>query len=136
MRRFLEAKNKQGWNTSQYYSRAVKDCQLGLKDLAFLAQKLPESRQVECFSAETLRPTIQAILKTKDKSKTGIDLRHLRIAIMIVRQGLYECLRQMDNPYYNVLFGTDIQRINGWLRGMEIGMGIEYEESKEEDVFI
>ncbi len=80
MRKYImdEAKsryNKQVQNVYNY--RIRKYAVQALKDLALLAEKLPEKRQAEIFNKENLEPLLEALFKL-DIRKVGADRESIR----------------------------------------------------------
>ena len=66
MRKYVMSENKNGYGKqvqSVYNNRIKRYTKLALKDLAFLAQKLPEEQQAEIFNDENMKDLFRALLR-------------------------------------------------------------------------
>ncbi len=76
MRKYVTSENKNGYSKqvqSVYNSRIKTYAKQALKDLALLAEKLPENQQTEIFNQQTLNPLIAAILKPSPEQITQLN---------------------------------------------------------------
>ena len=77
MREYVNTKNKNDkYNKNVqavYNSRIRKEIDLALKDLAFLAETLPEKQLEKIFSAKTLKPFLKALFRLELKARDHKD---------------------------------------------------------------
>lgn len=74
MRKYVTSKDKSGYTKnkqSTYNSRVEADIVQALRDLTFLAERLPDKQVERVFNAKTLTPFFQALFKLEIKTDGG-----------------------------------------------------------------
>lgn len=118
MKKYVESKTKAGYDKriQKTYDERVKNyAKRGLKDLAFLAKKLPEEQQTEILNEKNMRPLFQALfglpaLKKNDAKEKRIEFEKRRERVI----GLWHAFFSggiISDPFYGAqLVSTDVWR--------------------------
>ncbi|MCZ2809571.1 MAG: hypothetical protein O2V44_09480 [Candidatus Bathyarchaeota archaeon] len=78
MKKYVLSEDKRGWNKSAYNSRIREYAVQGLRDLALLADKLPEEELAKIFNKENLFHLLESILKTKISVKNHEEWKKIK----------------------------------------------------------
>jgi len=106
MKKFVESETKAGFAKDVYYRRIRQYAQSGLKDLALLAEKLPESEIEQIFNVETLKPLFGAIFNTKNMEDQAKKDRILKICHIILDLiGNLTFARKLAPEYVSIILG-------------------------------
>jgi hypothetical protein len=87
-------------NASQTWKRDIKDKVITtLDDLILLAHKLPNDKQEEIFTIQSVEKLISALLipREKDFHYDQFEVRRTNIAALLVEKGLTKCISQYSN---------------------------------------
>jgi hypothetical protein len=103
MRKYVMSENKNGYSKqvqSVYNNRIKNYAKLALRDLALLAQKLPEDQQTEIFNDQNIINLLSALLKLNPAQLT--ELNDNRVLVKKKRQRLlpicYELITLLNDP--------------------------------------
>ncbi len=103
MRKYVMSENKNGYSKqvqSVYNNRIKNYAKIALRDLALLAQKLPEDQQTEIFNDQNIRNLLRALLKLNPAKLT--ELNDNRVLVKKKRQRLlplcYELITLLNDP--------------------------------------
>ena len=89
MRKYVMSENKNGYSKqvqSVYNNRIKNYAKIALRDLALLAQKLPEDQQTEIFNDQNITNLLSALLKLNPAKLT--ELNDNRVLVKKKRQRL------------------------------------------------
>jgi hypothetical protein len=83
MKKYINTRDKRGYNRSEYDGRLIGYATMSLKhDLPLLAEKLGEEMQTQIFNKENLMPFFRALFKVdyrQDISKEELEKRRQRL---------------------------------------------------------
>lgn len=107
MRKYVTAKDKRGWNKSEYNKRLVQYCKTTFEDLVLILENMDDDVQAKIFNAENLKPFFSALFSVKKEDSEAKRKRILKIvnALLVILSGRAPALAPNAWRQYTLLKG-------------------------------
>lgn len=116
MRKYVKAKDKRGWNRSEYNKRLIELCKKTFEDLKLVCDHMDEKVQAKIFTSENLMPFFKALFKVHiDRKLTDEERKRLlkiaRDLIILLTANAHK-LAPNAWKFYQTLKASEIEKLS------------------------
>ena len=114
MRKYVKAKDKRGWNRSEYNKRLIQLCKQTFEDLKLVCDHMDEKVQSQIFTSENLMPFFKALFHVHRQLTDEERKRLLKIArdLIILLTANAHKLAPNAWKFYQTLKASEIEKLS------------------------